>query len=75
LLFELLNEHWRDVAKPLTSEEFLQWPMLYRKELSLALKSIRDIPLLSRAYRLAVLFNATLSDARPMLCSMPFEPL
>jgi len=39
--------------------------MLSRKELSLALKSIRDIPLLSRAYRVAVLFNPVLSDDRP----------
>ena len=39
--------------------------MLCRKELSRALKSIRDIPLLSRAYRVAVLFNPVLSDDRP----------
>jgi hypothetical protein len=45
--------------------------MLCRKELSLALKSIRDIPLLSPAYRVAVLFNATLSDARPKLSDGP----
>ena len=36
--------------------------MLCRKELSLALKSIRDTPLLSRAYRVAVLFNRNLTD-------------
>jgi hypothetical protein len=41
--------------------------MLCRKELSLALKSIRDVPLLSRAYRVAVLFNARLSDDRRWL--------
>jgi len=38
--------------------------MLCRKELSLALKSIRDIPLLSRAYRVAVLFNSDMSAHR-----------
>jgi len=41
--------------------------MLCRKELSLALKSIRDIPLLSRAYRVAVLFNWSMTDKEIVL--------
>jgi len=41
LLFELLNDHWRDVAKPLTREEFLQWSCALLVILPTSLRCLR----------------------------------